>query len=104
MNFAEDAIFESVILILLVKMTLQYWLLFISSSFFFFFRIWKNIALSQTADNETDYETWDYPIREEFRHSLSMIEQNNPVPNARIGFKMVDYYSEFMFLLKGSKA
>lgn len=51
--------------------------------------IWKDLALAQTKDNESQYRIWDYPIKEEYGHILRAIEVNYPVPNASYGFKKV---------------
>ncbi|XP_065214967.1 ionotropic receptor 25a [Planococcus citri] len=53
------------------------------------FSVWKDLALKQSKENETQYRIWDYPIKEEYSHVLRAIELNNPVPSASVGFQKV---------------
>lgn len=53
------------------------------------FKTWKEITLNSSNDNP-EYRVWDYPIKEQYSHILTSIEQSGLLKSAEEGFTKVN--------------
>ncbi|KAK9885912.1 hypothetical protein WA026_013786 [Henosepilachna vigintioctopunctata] len=68
------------------------------------YRMWKELTLNASPDDQR-YRVWDYPIKEQWGHILTAINDSNPVPNASEGFRLVTEHidGDFAFIHDSSE-
>ncbi|XP_077301068.1 ionotropic receptor 8a [Arctopsyche grandis] len=63
------------------------------------YRVWKEITLNSSSE-ETIYQVWDYPIKEQYGHILLAINSSQPVKTSDEGFQKVNDHidADFAFI------